>query len=78
MNKLCNCCLDKEVLIELTGKDLGYVDIATKCQEDYRILMRSGDNKPTAIIFEVYKNKKWNTVGIVYPDYCPICGRKLV
>lgn len=75
---ICNCYLSSEVLKELTGKDLAYVDIATKCQEDYRILMRSGDNKPPAIIFEVYKNEKWNTVGIVYPDYCPICGRELV
>ena len=77
MNELCNCCLDSNVLFELTGKDLGYIDIATKCQENYRILMRSGDNKPTAIIFEVYTNEKWETVGFVNLYYCPICGRKL-
>lgn len=77
MNELCNCCLDKEVLMELTGKDLGYVDIADKCLNNFRILMRSGNNMPTAILFEHYTNK-WNTVGIVYPDFCPICGRKLL
>ena len=74
---ICNCYRSSEVLNELAGKDLAYVDIANKCLNNYRILMRSGNNMPVAILFEHYTDK-WNTVGIFYPDYCPICGRELV
>lgn len=74
---ICNCYRNSEVLSDLTGKGLDCVDIGSKCLNNYRIMLRSGTNLPVAILFEHYTDK-WNTVGIVYPDYCPICGRELV
>lgn len=47
-------------------------------EKGYRALLRSGDGRPTAILFEKWTDGVgWTTIGHYQPKYCPNCGREL-
>ena len=75
----CDFCNNAAIDPELTpDNDLSYVSVG-KCLNQVRILFRSGDRKPTALLFEKWgENYGWTTIGDYIPKFCPECGRKLV
>lgn len=76
----CGYCLNATTDPELThDNDLSYRSIG-KSDPGMRIMFKSGDAKPTEIIFELRDNKlfRWVTNAYYIPKYCPECGRKLL
>lgn len=74
----CHFCNNAAIDPELTpDNDLSYVSVG-ECLNQVRILFRSGDRKPTALLFEKWReNYGWETIGNYIPKFCPECGRKL-
>lgn len=75
-SKGCRYCFDASLDPELEGCDLSYHCVGYS-DEGYRFLVRAGNRKPFAILFERWNNDGWHTIGIYEPEYCPKCGRKL-
>lgn len=76
----CHCCCNACVEPELNHKnDLSYISVG-KTDNEHGLHIRSGDNKPTALIITKWdKNINQNIdVGIYEMKYCPECGRKLI
>jgi hypothetical protein len=75
----CHFCNNAAIDPELTpDNDLSYVSVG-ECLNQVRILFRSGDRKPTALLFEKWREGYgWTTIGDYIPKFCPECGRKLV
>lgn len=75
----CHLCNNAAIDPELThDNDLSYMSVG-KCLNQVRILFRSGDRKPTALLFEKWREGYgWATIGDYIPKFCPECGRKLV
>lgn len=75
-SKGCRCCWDASIDPELEGCDLSYHDIGCS-EKGYRFLVRAGNRKPVAILFEKWNSDGWHTIGIYEPNNCPVCGRPL-
>ena len=75
-SKGCRCCWDASLDPELEGCDLSYHDIGCS-EKGYRFLVRVGNRKPVAILFEKWNSDGWHTIGIYEPNNCPVCGRPL-
>lgn len=78
-NYCCACC-NAVVEPELTSdNDLSYIGVG-KMFDGYSMFIRSGDNKPTALIVSKFdKTVSRNIdIGIYKMKYCPECGRKLI
>lgn len=75
----CHYCDNAATVPELSSdEDLSYKGIG-RCDNQVRILFRTGDRKPTALLFERWReNYGWETIGDYIPKFCPECGRKLV
>lgn len=76
--KSCRMCDNAATNPELNSdNDLSFSGIG-ECVDGYRIMLRSGDGRPTGIIFERWNEKAgWSTIGHYLPKYCPNCGREL-
>lgn len=72
----CRFCFDATIEPDLEGCDLSYHDVG-KSEKQKRILIRSGNGKHMAIMFEELSGNQWHTVGIYEPKFCPECGRTL-
>jgi len=58
-------------------EDLSYVTVGD-FDKHMRMMIRSGDKLPVAIIVERYNEKSgWGLVGDYRPNFCPNCGRDL-
>lgn len=74
----CFLCDNAKVNTEITSEnDLSY-HVLGSVYRGYRLLFRSGNNKPTAILIEGIEDAGWVTIGEYVPKYCPNCGRKLL
>jgi len=75
----CGICNNAYVDAELQEDgDLSYTSLG-ECESGYRVFFRSGDSRPTEILFEKWYGKAgWHLVGYYRPKYCPNCGRKLI
>ena len=76
----CNMCLNASVDSELDSfNDLSYTGIGS-CENGYRLMIRSGDGKPTEIEVEQFspQDREWHLIGFYRPQYCPNCGRRLI
>lgn len=75
----CGFCVNASIDDELQAdSDLSYMSLG-KCERGYRVLFRSGDGKPTELLFERWHEKMgWKPIGYYQPQYCPNCGRKLI
>lgn len=72
----CRMCDSAYTNPELdSDHDLSYISIG-ECVPGYRMLFRSGDGRPTEILFEMWKGE-WKTIGFYRPKFCPNCGREL-
>lgn len=76
--RACEMCLDASIDPELNSdNDLSFIGIG-ECAKGYRMLLRSGDGKPVAILVERWSDTTgWQTIGCYQPKYCPNCGREL-
>ena len=74
----CHYCDNAMTVPELgSDEDLSYKSVGD-CANQVRILFRTGDRKPTALLFERWReNYGWETIGDYIPNFCPECGRKL-
>ena len=74
----CGMCINEYTDPELNSdNDLSYISIREH-EKGYRALLRSGDGRPTAILFEKWTDGAgWTTIGHYQPKYCPNCGREL-
>lgn len=74
----CCMCVNAHTDPELSSdNDLSYFGIG-HCDGKHRLLLRSGDNRPTEILVEEWgEHSRWSTIGYYRPAYCPNCGRKL-
>lgn len=60
-----------------SDNDLSYSGVG-EGDPRFRFMIRSGDSKPTVILFEEHHDASgWHLVGFYYPKYCPNCGREL-
>lgn len=75
-SKGCRFCFDATLEPDLEGCDLSYHDVG-ESEQQKRIMIRSGNGKPMAIMFEELSGNQWHTVGIYEPKFCPMCGRPL-
>jgi len=73
----CDMCYNAHVDSELTSDNDFSAHIIGECAEGYRILLKSGWVRPTAITFEKWEESGWMTIGFYRPRYCPNCGRRL-
>lgn len=48
--------------------------------KECRIMLTSGMGKPLRIEIDRWneKSKRWETVGMYHPRYCPECGREIL
>lgn len=74
----CGMCDNAHTNPELqSDNDLSYFSIG-KCEDSYRLMLRTGDGRSTQILFEKWgQDRRWHLVGFYQPDFCPNCGRKL-
>ena len=74
----CKMCFYAHTDPELTSdNDLSYSTIG-ECTDSYRLMFRSGDDRPTGILFEEWnRDRGWQTLGFYWPKFCPNCGRRL-
>ena len=74
----CKMCFNAHTDPELTSdNDLSYSTIG-ECTDLYRLMFRSGDDRPTGILFERWnKDSGWHMLGFYWPKFCPNCGRRL-
>lgn len=75
-SKGCRFCFDATLEPDLEGCDLSYHYVG-ESEQKKRIMIRSGNGKPMAIMFEELSGNQWHTVGIYEPKFCPMCGRPL-
>lgn len=75
-SKGCRFCFDATIEPDLEGCDLSYHYVG-ESEQKKRIMIRSGNGKPMAIMFEELSGNQWHTVGIYEPKFCPMCGRPL-
>lgn len=75
----CRMCDNAHTNPELhSDNDLSYISIG-RGDNSHRMFIRSGDDRPTEILFEeLYDNAGWELVGYYQPKYCPNCGRELM
>lgn len=78
--KCCCFCNNAVVDPRLTpDNDLSYCPVG-KVADGYGLLFRSGDDRPTALVLEMW-DKRLNRnldIGLYVMKYCPECGRKLI
>lgn len=74
----CYMCNNAHVDPDLNcDNDLSYYGIGEAVFQ-YRILFRSGDDRPTSILFEKWGGDTgWRSIAYYNPKYCPNCGREL-
>ena len=76
----CHVCCNSVVEPELTSdNDLSYISVG-KADKFYNLFIRSGNNKPTALIVSKWEEKLGHNIDIGFykMKYCPECGRKLI
>ena len=73
-SKGCRFCFDATLEPDLEGCDLSYHYVG-ESEQQKRIMIRSGNGKPMAIMFEELSGNQWHTVGIYEPKFCPMCGK---
>ena len=77
--KACRFCNNAAADSELTkNNDLSYTALGV-WEDGYCVFFKTGDGRPTEIIFEDRKNLKTVTRCAAYyiPQFCPECGREL-
>ena len=76
--KACGMCNNAFTAPDLNSdNDLSFFGIG-ECEKGYRLLLRSGDGRPTTILVEKWLDGTgWMTIGYYQPQYCPNCGREL-
>lgn len=72
----CRICFDATIDPDIEGYDLSYHGVG-RAEKDNRIMIKSGNGKPMAIMFEKWNGNQWHTVGIYETKFCPECGRPL-
>lgn len=74
----CHYCDNAMTVPELSSdEDLSYKSVGD-CVNQVRILFRTGDRKPTVLLFEKWVDGYgWATIGDYILKFCPECGRKL-
>lgn len=80
----CDFCKNAHTDDELHhDDDLSYIACGD-VDKGYRMLFRTGDNRPTKLIIEQFRPiginfdvPNWELVGEFTPNYCPFCGRPL-
>lgn len=74
----CRLCANAHTDPELdSDNDLSYISVGTS-DSGYRMLFRSGDSRPTELLFEKWFEKSgWHLIGYYQSQYCPNCGRRL-
>lgn len=79
MIEACYMCNNARIDDDLTyNTDLSYISVGD-CIDGFRMMVRSGANKPVGIIFEEHTAAYgWITIGEYNPKYCPDCGRKII
>lgn len=76
----CMMCLNAHVDLELTSdNDLSFFGVG-ECEKPYRLMYRTGDARPTAILVEKWNahRRLWEEIGFYYPKFCLNCGRRLM
>lgn len=75
----CYICDNAHTNPELhKDNDLSYISIGDFAR-GYRMLLRSGDGRPTEVLVEKWHEKAgWSLIGRYRPKYCPNCGRELI
>lgn len=75
----CRMCINAYVNPDLTGvNDLSYSSVG-EWYDGYRIMLRSGDDRPTALEFEgIGQDRCWHLLSFYEPKFCPNCGRRLI
>lgn len=80
MSEPCYMCDNARLNDDLDDDtDFGSFTVG-KSGKGSRIMIITGWGKPLRITSEKWNEtvKRWVTVGIYYPKYCPNCGRKIV
>ena len=73
----CHICMNAKVCPDLDDQhDLSYYGVGV-CDQNFRILIKSGNRRPTEILFEEHRGSEWKTIGFYEPKYCPNCGREI-
>lgn len=74
----CGFCFNSWTDSDLTpDNDLSYIGIG-HCESGHNISFRTGNDQPTAILFEDLKSgKEVQLKGVYIPKFCPECGRFL-
>lgn len=75
----CKYCFNANTDSELTPEnDLHYIALGVG-EKGYSVYFKTGDGRPTEILFEDRKNLKTSTglAACYIPKYCPECGREL-
>lgn len=78
--QVCEFCLNASVDDELTSdNDLSFLPVGKILKEGYSMYIRSGANKPTALVISAWdKARQVNEdIAIYEMRYCPNCGRYL-
>lgn len=75
----CRYCDNAHTNPGLTSdNDLSYFSIGF-VERSYTLYFRSGDNRPTAIVFShFFEGRNYsNDIALYIPKFCPECGRRL-
>lgn len=75
----CRKCYNARFDDELTDEnDFGSYTVG-QSEKNYRMIYSSGHGKPPRIEFDSWSEecKRWLTVGVYFPGYCPECGREI-
>ena len=81
VKKYCAFCMNASVEHKLSpNNDLSYIPVGYNPKANIQVYIRSGDERPTAIVVSMWDEKcQCNFDAVVYPmRYCPECGRRLV
>lgn len=78
MQQPCCYCLNASVCDDFGhDEDLSYHGLIL-VDDSFRVFFRSGDNKPTGFVFDVFDGHWCCDVRTLIPRFCPFCGRELV
>lgn len=73
----CGYCVSAYCDDDLSpNHDLSYMPVG----EHYagvRMMLRSGDRKPVAVVIDLFWGHEWQQVAYYIPRFCPNCGREL-
>lgn len=74
----CKMCDNAVTNPELTrDNDLSYICVGN-FDNNHRMMMKTGDGKPTELLIEKHTTGGWVLIGYYRPKHCPECGRELI